>query len=276
MAGSLGATELAVEIRNRRATAAVFASGGAIFVRSSVPISVPGAEVDVGQVRLRQGVRNLLVDLDDTLVFNLFADRVFPQYIDYISERSGASPFEVKRMILEEHYALLSKLDPRCFDWEIIAKDVARRLGVELNVSLQGVQEEVCRGPFLGLLDGAREFLERAKGLGLRLFVYSNGYSKYQLEVMRRLGLDGLFDGLLTPQELGATKASREFYRGFSPSDTVVVGDNYFFDVEAPSELLFDTVWVYERGKMPIGGFQFVEGKTYYFVPSIREASSLL
>ncbi len=271
MASSLDLTRLALEITGKRAVARVRMEKRKLFVVSTVPLNAAGVDHEVKDVKIaRKGLRNVLMDLDDTIIFNAFADRVFPQYIDRISSETGASPFRIKSMVYEEHYRYLSALDPRCFDWELIVNSVAKKLGVNLSIPLSTVQDEACSEPFLKKLDGADELLNRIRSLGLRIYVFSNGYSKYQAEALKRLGIYDMFDGMITPEELGSIKSSPDFYRGFSPEDTLVIGDNYFFDVEAPSELRFDTVWIYGRGKAPIGGFQFVEGKDYYFAPDAR------
>lgn len=278
MISSLELTKLVLEIKEKGASAVVERQGNRIHVLSTKPLrAVRSFQPEVGPVRIkRPGLKNLLLDLDDTVVFNVFADRVFPQYIDHIVARAGVSPYRVKQMIYEEHYRYLSSFDPRCFDWETLVKRVAARLGVELEPGLSKIQEEVCSKPFIGLLKGATSLLKRARSLGLRVYVFSNGYSKYQAEVLRSLGLDRFFDGMLTPEERGVIKSSSSFYSGFSPADTVVIGDHYFFDVEAPSELLFDTVWVYKRGKASIGGFQFIDGKSYYFAPDAQAVATMI
>jgi putative hydrolase of the HAD superfamily len=86
------------------------------------------------------------------------------------------------------------------------------------------------------LFADARPALQAARARGLALVVVSN-WDVSLHEVLGRLGIDSLVDGIVTSAEVGARKPSPEVFRralelaGADPADAVHVGDSLKEDV---------------------------------------------
>jgi FMN phosphatase YigB (HAD superfamily) len=114
------------------------------------------------------------------------------------------------------------------------------------------LHEELCAAhaapPHTATLDDAASVLRSLKtapdGRPRRLVVSTMGLSKYQLPVMRALGLYELFDDVLTPDLTDHLKTARGYYARYldaagtyASARRINIGDNYEHDIEVPKSL---------------------------------------
>jgi len=190
----------------------------------------------------------LFIDLDNTVLANPFEAAIFPRVTDKISDETGVPADLIKEMLLRENeHRKNHAIDPPlAFDWDDIARTVARRLGVEFDLSIEQLVEEYARPPYISLLENAEVGICRVKRPHRLVVAATNGLSKYQLPVLRALGIDGLFDGFLAPDLTNALKGHRDFYGSLldEVEITVSVGDTYEDDIVGPKKLGMHTVLV--------------------------------
>ncbi len=101
------------------------------------------------------------------------------------------------------------------------------------------------------LMPGAHSFCKALKEAGLRVFVVTNGVEKTQISRLTRSGMLGYFDGVFTSQRIGARKPDHAFFDyvanhidGFSPTETLVIGDSQATDVKGGHDFGLDTCLV--------------------------------
>ncbi len=255
------------EIIARRATAAFLNVDGNLVVSADIEI---GFQNEVKDPTIGSDFDIFTVDLDDTLFYNEYAMEVFPEYIADICELTGMDPAYVKGLIYSEHFRRLSTGTYEAFDWEGIVYSVAAGLKINKRWNLEELQERNYTPQTVYLLDGAVEFLSAING---KAVAATNGFSKYQLKIMDLLKIRSKFSGILSPDITHRTKGDIEFYSKFNGLKRLHIGDDYFFDVEVPSLSGARTVWIYGKGKFPIGGFETLPTA---MAPDLRSAVKLL
>ncbi len=196
----------------------------------------------------------LFFDLDGTIMVNPFAKEVFPVVIGRLAAATGLAPEMLADEIVAENRHRQAHPDPAnqalVMDWDDIVQVVARRHGVPGGTIPPDICQELLRQhaapPFMATLDNAVEVLRtlRAPGLHRWFVVASMGLSKYQVPVLRSLGLYAQFDDFLMPDLTGCLKFDRRFYEKYldAPRLFISVGDNYLHDVALPRSLGFHPV----------------------------------
>lgn len=113
----------------------------------------------------------------------------------------------------------------------------------------------MAKWPEVAAVPGAAEVLASLRGryrLALATNAADSGAAAVR-EALARVDLDGSFELVLTAQELGARKPSREFYRaamgllGCRPAEAVMVGDDYEADILGAKNAGLWTIWVDAR-----------------------------
>jgi putative hydrolase of the HAD superfamily len=199
----------------------------------------------------------LFFDLDGTLMVNPFAKEVFPTAIGKLAEATGLAPGTLADEIVVENRHRQARPDPAnqalVMDWDDIIHAVACRHGVPEGTIPTDICQELLRQhaapPFTATLDNAVEVLRtlRAPGRHRWFVVASMGLSKYQMPVLRSLGLYAQFDDFLMPDLTGCLKFERCFYERYldDPGANrlfISIGDNYLHDVAFPRSLGFHPV----------------------------------
>ncbi|MEW5817388.1 MAG: HAD family hydrolase, partial [Spirochaetota bacterium] len=189
----------------------------------------------------------VFIDLDGTVMRNPFRTAVFPVVCEYLAARTGLSTDTVLDMIMQENTLRLDTgFEPaRAMDWDEIAQTVARRQGVVFPLSLERLVAEHCHPPHIAILEGADSILGRLATKLRRIVAASHGLSKYQLPVLKALGLLPMFAGLATPDTTGCLKSQRGFWRPYIDQGglCIHVGDLYHPDVLAAKDHGLITVW---------------------------------
>lgn len=254
------------EIISKRASVVFLNEGGRLKVKSDKEINHLHADgtPSLGNFDI------YTVDLDDTLFYNEYAMEVFPDYIIDICNFTGLHPAHVKNLIYSEHYYRLSLGMYTAFDWEDIIYSVARRVNLEKSWNLKELQEKYYTPGNIFLMNGAIEFLNV---IGGKAVAATNGFSKYQLKILAKLNIKQYFNRVLSPDITHCTKGNIKFYSDYDGLNRIHVGDDYFFDVEIPSQSGSSTLWVYGSGKLPLGGFEVLPNA---MAPDIYSAIRLL
>lgn len=130
-------------------------------------------------------------------------------------------------------------------DWDDILATVAGQLGVRLDASPLEIVRGHAGPPHAAVLDEADVVLRRLAAPGRALVVASKGLARYQIPVLRALGLEGFFHDILTPESTGALKRDAAFFAPWLARArlAVMVGDHYEDDVVAPYRFGLRTVW---------------------------------
>lgn len=191
----------------------------------------------------------LFFDLDATLMINPFLSGVFPRIFTNLQAQTGQSPDELLKAVIEENYRRLEISngdDPLVMDWDDIVRVVAAQHGGACEDDLVALVEEFCQPPYIQMLDDAANVLHALTLPHRKLVVASMGLSKYQLPVLKALGLYPLFHDLLMPDLTGYLKTDARFYStytGIKPRPTFIsVGDRYRDDVVVPKSCGFNAV----------------------------------
>ncbi len=213
-------------------------------------------------------IRILLLDLDDTLLDNSMS-RFIPAYFEALCD--ALSPWAPPDRLIAELLAGTRAMDAGDgagpTNAEAFADVFYARLGVpraELEPQILRFYEE--RFPSLRDLtrpvDGARELVDRARGLGLRLVVATNPLFPRRAieERIRWAGFDpsdGTFELITCADDMHATKASPAYYReivervGMSPEACLMVGDDWGWDVVQAGRVGIRSWWVASPRAVP-------------------------
>lgn len=130
------------------------------------------------------------------------------------------------------------------FDWDAIFNEVSERFGGAEVADVTGLVERFVAEPgMIALLPGALEGLERLRSQGVRMVAMTNGYSKYQVPVLRTLGIDTFFETVVSPERVGYAKPHRGIF-GAVPGLFAHVGDTLPHDVLGANQFGLHSVWL--------------------------------
>lgn len=112
----------------------------------------------------------------------------------------------------------------------------------------------------LKLYEGAKETLERLRGVGKRVYLLSNAQSDFTRPEIELLGLTDCFDGILISSEEGCRKPSPVFYRrlieryGLSPENCLMMGNDMNTDIKGAMEAGMDTLYIHTETSPQLTG----------------------
>lgn len=183
----------------------------------------------------------LFIDLDGTITVNPFLSAVFP----YLEER--LAPHLTAEFLAEQRSRLAQPdADPVwVMDWDDICATVARRHGWELPARVCDLVAEYSRPPFISVIEEADTILRQIVQAGRILVVASMGLARYQMPVLRALGLAEVFTDFLMPDTTGVLKTNARFYARYAPENAlkINVGDNVTDDVLRPQSFGHRTIF---------------------------------
>jgi putative hydrolase of the HAD superfamily len=112
----------------------------------------------------------------------------------------------------------------------------------------------------LYVFPGVYETLKELKSRGIPLVMITNGESRLQRRKIERFEFTGYFESILIEGELGYGKPDPLIFEdalcflNMNASDVWVIGDNYDWEVAAPSALGFTCIWRDKRDTgLPVG-----------------------
>lgn len=201
-------------------------------------------------------IRNILFDLDDTLLDFTHAERVA---LSSTLRHIGIEPTEA----VLARYHELNAAQWRLLEQGKLTRDEvkARRyqlLFEELGVDCSPVETTRYYESRLALghwfIDGAPELLDRLRG-HYRLYIVTNGTEHVQESRIRSAGLAAYMDGVFISQQIGADKPQPAFFDhcfaripGFRREETLIVGDSLTSDIRGGRDAGITTVWFNPRG----------------------------
>lgn len=202
-------------------------------------------------------VKNLLLDLDDTLLDFKRAEAIAIR--DAFVEL-GIEPSD-------ENVALYSKINRSCWAKlelgeytrdEVLHKRfdmLFSRLGIKGNShEAQKIYEvNLSRGAFY--LPGARELLEELLGK-YRLYLATNGIVNVQTPRIEASGIGKYFEDIFVSEKIGYNKPDKRFFDaafskidGFRLEETVIVGDGLASDIKGGINAGIKTVYFNPKGQ---------------------------
>ncbi|MFD2044925.1 HAD family hydrolase [Ornithinibacillus salinisoli] len=178
--------------------------------------------------------RWITFDLDGTLMQNPFVDWVFPEIISIIQQQLNQD-IDIKKIIVEEHEKRMKENRiVEAYDWDDIVKQVIEELNLSTKIEVTQLVEKHTETPKVYLLENnILNTLNELKIRNYSLAVVTNGYSIYQVPVMKELGLDKLFDTVITPDLCGYAKPNESILNSLLYVGEIVahIGDRIDHDI---------------------------------------------
>ncbi len=132
-------------------------------------------------------------------------------------------------------------------------QEMAKRFGHDYLASSQ----KKC-----GLMPFCIEILEYLLGK-YRMFIITNGFEEVQHAKLENCGLGFYFNGMISSEMAGAQKPDRAIFKyalqmvGVSPSECLMIGDDYEADIVGAQQLGIDQVYYNFRNEKPSGPATF-------------------
>lgn len=188
-------------------------------------------------------------DLDGTLMQNPFVGWVFPEIEEIILAHAGQE-LDIRSRLVEEHERRMKNNDiVAAYDWDDIVQQFVQTLNVSVQIDIESLVRKHSVDQKVYVLESCIiSVLQRLKQ-DFRLAAVTNGYKKYQLPVLQALGLDELFDAIVTPDEVGYAKPDREIFQSLLDEGEIRahVGDRVDHDVCVARRLGTRSIFIYKR-----------------------------
>jgi putative hydrolase of the HAD superfamily len=187
-------------------------------------------------------------DLDGTLMQNPFVDWVFPEIEAQIRSKHPSKEFEVKSKLVDEHNRRMGEnkiVD--AYDWDDIVNQLICDEGLSIEIDIEELVQKHSTTDKVYLLE--HSILDVLKGLkdrGYMLAAVTNGFRKYQLPVMKALGLVEYFDDIITPDLVGVGKPDTGMFKHLSEDGEIIahIGDRVDHDVHVGKVLGVKTILI--------------------------------
>ncbi|MGC8480338.1 MAG: HAD family hydrolase [Acidimicrobiales bacterium] len=215
-------------------------------------------------------LRIILADMDDTvLIHDVFADDLWRMVLENESSIDSsrrdamwsAIVRERRRFWSDPERAAQGRLDMARARSMFVGSAMLEATGavdMDLVSALVGEFSE-RREQSVVLEDSTRRALVSLRGAGYSLGLVTNGGADSQRSKVERFGLDALFDEVVIEGELGFGKPDRRIYEfaierlGGDEGSSVMIGDNWEWEVEAPTSYGLNAVWIRRTGEAPPG-----------------------
>lgn len=213
-------------------------------------------------------LRTILADMDDTvLIHDVFADDLWRMVIESEPSIASSKRMPIWSAIVRERRRFWS--DPeRAAQGRL---DMARARAAFVRSAMLEVTEEADtelvsalvrdfserREQSVVLEDSTRSALLGLREAGYSLGLVTNGGADSQRSKVERFGLDSLFDEVVIEGEIGIGKPDRRIYEyaierlGGDERSSVMIGDNWEWEVEAPTSYGLSAVWIRRTGEAP-------------------------
>lgn len=196
-------------------------------------------------------------DLDGVLMKNPFGKGVFPYVKKLIAQESKQEEQAVMDAIIKESKTrLLQGEYKNAYNWDDIVSVVAKQFGCDFHIDIASLVESYCYEPYIGLYPNVVETLAKLKVPKISI---TNGFRKYQVPVLKALGILDYFTEVYSPDVTGYTKPQKEAYLAAYGNETHCfhVGDTLIHDVWGANQAGATTIWYYPAlpeqftGKLP-------------------------
>ncbi len=201
-------------------------------------------------------IKNILFDLDDTILDFKMAERVALTKAlnelgisvdDYIvSQYSKYNISQWKRLELGE----ITREQVKVNRFKLLFDELKLDLSPERATALY--EDNLCIGHYF--MDGAPEILEELS-VNYNLYLVSNGAKRVQDSRLASAGISEYFKGIFISEIVGYEKPNREFFdycfsriQDFKREETIIIGDSLSSDIKGGINAGIKTVWFNHRG----------------------------
>lgn len=201
-------------------------------------------------------IKNILFDLDDTILDFKMAERVALTKAlnelgisvdDYIvSQYSKYNISQWKRLELGE----ITREQVKVNRFKLLFDELKLDLSPERATALY--EDNLCIGHYF--MDGAPEILEELS-VNYNLYLVSNGAKRVQDSRLASAGISKYFKGVFISEVVGCEKPNREFFdycfsqiQDFKREETIIIGDSLSSDIKGGINAGIKTVWFNHRG----------------------------
>ncbi|MUK89022.1 HAD-IA family hydrolase [Ornithinibacillus sp. L9] len=194
--------------------------------------------------------RWITFDLDGTLMQNPFVEWIFPEIVCTINQQLN-QVIDIQELILEEHEIRMKEnriVD--AYDWDDIVSKVIEKLNIPIKVDVTQLVKKHAVIPKIYLLENnILTSLNELKKTGYSLAAVTNGYSFYQVPVMKELGLDILFDKVITPDLCGYAKPDERILNQLLDDGEIFahIGDRIDHDIILANKLGITSVLIHRN-----------------------------
>lgn len=217
-------------------------------------------------------IKAFFFDMDDTLIhfggsltkkaWYHTCERMFEKYPDLSIDTKKLAEQIIKRN--EEIWSDDATIKKASKDYNgvrrLVLQTAMHDVSFESEQCLEFLITEyaIIKEALVSLFPNVHNTLMQLKNNGYQLVMITNGNSEKQRGKIARFDLEKYFDTILIGGEAGVQKPDFAIYQkameycNVQPNEACMVGDNYSWEVEAPSKYGLKTVWVnYEQNPIP-------------------------
>ncbi|MPM25647.1 putative HAD-hydrolase YfnB [bioreactor metagenome] len=201
-------------------------------------------------------IRNILFDLDDTLLnFHLAEKIALTKTLIYL----GIEPKEETL----SRYSVINLSQWKLLEQEKITRDEVKirryqllfdELGIDCSSEYAAEYYEALLGVGHYFVDGAEELLKRLSK-DYRLYIVSNGTAEVQKSRIESSGIAKYLNDIFISQQIGFDKPNVKFFDhcfssipNFEKCETAIVGDSLSSDIAGGKNSGITTVWFNSHG----------------------------
>ncbi len=202
-------------------------------------------------------IRNILLDLDDTILDFAAAERAA---VARALKDFGVEPTDATLKLYSEiNLSHWKRLERGEIDRHEVLVGRFRTLFEQLGITgdIEGVN--ACYGRYLSyehpFMDGGRELLEELHA-DYRLYAVSNGNANVQHRRIADSDIAKYFCGIFISEEIGCDKPSPAFFErcfaqipDFKSEESIMLGDSLSSDIQGGKNAGLRTIWFNPKGK---------------------------
>ncbi|WP_433596551.1 HAD family hydrolase [Lysinibacillus xylanilyticus] len=189
-------------------------------------------------------IQAVIFDLDGTLL-----DRE-SSVLSFIEQQYERLKPNLSHILKENYVQRFIELDNHGYVWkDKVYQQLIEEFSIKLSqeAMLEDYLQEFKQSciPFINL----HSMLHNLKRQGLKLGMITNGYGQFQLDNIRALGIEDVFDVILISEWEGIKKPDAKIFDRalskleVSANESIYVGDHPFNDVEAANKVGMMTIW---------------------------------
>ena len=221
-----------------------------------------------GLENMKNRLKSLIIDLDDTLIaFDVVTEfswkQVCRNYSLEISVDEEVLFNEISR-ISNEYWSDSERHRTGRLDINKARQLILRATFTALSIDDFSLADRIAdaysrvRMENIFLFPGTYDVLRFLRNKGFCLAMMTNGDSRYQREKIDRFELAPFFDFIFIEGEIGTGKPEKKAFNlvlstlETSPEETMIIGDNYEWEIRIPKQMGMKTVWHNYKKRKPL------------------------